>query len=277
MLILAFDTTNEQGGVAIHRDLECLASAESQGAANYSVTLFQMVDRLLSEARLKLEDIDLFAVATGPGSFTGIRVGVAAAQGWAQASGRPVCGVSVLEAMIEQARPATDWALPILDARRGEFFLSVFRRALADEAGAGDPGGEPARPADQARYATWAGLDSPPGEESARRLSDAAPEPGLLLRRDSLPSILERFAAGERAGQTITLLARERDAAAQALRTLLPEGPSRWGWQTVRGPLMSAIARLARVAHREGRLQSPAELDAFYVRRSDAEMHWKES
>lgn len=276
MLILAFDTTNEQGGVAIHRDLECLASAESQGAANYSVTLFQMVDRMLSGAHLKLEDIDLFAVATGPGSFTGIRVGVAAAQGWAQASGRPVCGVSVLEAMIEQARPATDWVLPILDARRGEFFLSVFRRTLADEAGAGDPGG-PARPAVRAPYAAWGDLDRPPREESARRRSDAMPEPGLLLRRDSLPSFLERFAAGERTGQTITLLARERDTAAQALRALLPEGPGHCGWQTVRGPLMGAIARLAHVAHCEGKLQSPAELDAFYVRRSDAEMHWKES
>src|SRR5215471_4160 len=132
MLILAFDTTSEQGGVAVHQDLDCLASVETQGGANYSVTLFEMVDGLLSKLKLPWADIELFAVATGPGSFTGIRVGVAAAQGWAQATGRPVCGVSVLEAMVEQARPQAEWLIPLLDARRGELVLSVFCRTAID-------------------------------------------------------------------------------------------------------------------------------------------------
>jgi len=78
MLILSFDTTNEHGGVGIYRDTECLAEMANPGGTNYSVSLFDMVDRMLAEARLQLGDIDLLAVANGPGSFTGIRVGLAA-------------------------------------------------------------------------------------------------------------------------------------------------------------------------------------------------------
>jgi hypothetical protein len=101
MLILAVDTTSEVGGVAIFEGKECLASVANDGAANiYSITLFQMVDRLVAEARAKahaqlkaLSDIELYAATNGPGSFTGIRVGLAAAQGWAKAFGRPVLGI----------------------------------------------------------------------------------------------------------------------------------------------------------------------------------------
>jgi len=111
MLILALDTTSERGGVALHRDLECLAAAENAGGTSYSVSLFEMTQQALAAAGAALADVALFAVATGPGSFTGIRVGVAAAQGWAQALGRPAAGVSVLEALVEEARPDADWAL----------------------------------------------------------------------------------------------------------------------------------------------------------------------
>src|SRR5207237_9665483 len=88
----------------------------------------QMVEGVLAQLNLGLRDIELFAVATGPGSFTGLRVGLAAAQGWAQAFGRPVRGVSVLEAMVEEARPEAVWTVPVLDARWGEFCVGLFRR-----------------------------------------------------------------------------------------------------------------------------------------------------
>ena len=101
MLILALDTTSEVGGVGIFRDHECLARVANDGPANrYSVSLFYMVDQAIEEAKVRhgvpvrgLADIGLIAVATGPGSFTGIRVGLAAAQGWAKAFGLPVRGV----------------------------------------------------------------------------------------------------------------------------------------------------------------------------------------
>jgi tRNA threonylcarbamoyl adenosine modification protein YeaZ len=255
VLVLAFDTTSERGGVAIYRDLECLASTSNQGSASYSVTLFQMVDRVLAPFKLSLRDIELFAVATGPGSFTGIRTGVAAAQGWAQALGRPACGVSVLEAMVEEARPEADWVVPILDARRGEFFLGVFPRGRANQApGSLRPGSpdRPAHPAGSWDYATPVEPDGP---------SHPAQPPGLVLRRDSLRQFLEELTGGEHQREAICCVVRAHDSASQELRALLP---GRVRWQGVQGVLAGAVARLALLAHREGRLQSAAELDAYY-------------
>ncbi len=245
MLILAFDTTSEHGGVAIYRDRDCLASMANQGPANYySVTLFQMVDRVLAEARarhvvsqLTLRDVELFAVANGPGSFTGIRVGLAAAQAWAKAFGRPAKAISVLEAIVEEASPETEWAVPILDARRGEFFLGLFRR-----------------------------------NSTKSNNQFAVQGEGLVLKLSALEQFLGGRVSGESAGATITCLVREHDRLAQALRQSLP---SRVRWQSIPGTLLGAMARLALRAHREGRLQTPAELDAYYIRRSDAELNWR--
>src|SRR5579859_7287960 len=110
MLILALDTTSDWGGAAVFRDDELLAAALNDAPINqYSVTLFEMVNRALAQAGATLADIELYAVANGPGSFTGIRVGLAAAQGWARAFRRPAQGVNLLEAMVEHAHPEADW------------------------------------------------------------------------------------------------------------------------------------------------------------------------
>jgi tRNA threonylcarbamoyladenosine biosynthesis protein TsaB len=242
MLILAFDTTSQGGGAAIYRDRECLAAVANDGPANrYSVTLFGMVDRLLAEAQARLavpsfslRDIDLFAVANGPGSFTGIRVGVAAAQGWARAFDRPVCGVSVLEAMVTQAQPEADYAVPILDARRGEFYLGLFRRTAGEKNSAFELVGE-----------------------------------GRVLK----PEAMAPFLAEQLPDATSAVcLTRENDQVTLALRNALPQTPR---WQPVPGILVAGIAHLALEAHRKGKLQSPAELDAYYIRRSDAELNWR--
>lgn len=232
MLILAFDTTNARGGVGIFRDLDCLASVDHEGPANYSRTLFQMVDRALAEAKLSLREIELFAAANGPGSFTGIRVGVAAAQGWATALGRPVKGVSVLEALVEEARPQTDQVAAILDARRNEFFLGVFRRAA-----------------------------------NGQRVGFELQGEALVLGVEALRSHLERTVES---GSSLSCLVRESDQVARGL-----QGTLTYRWRIVPGTLVPAIARLALEAHRQGRLQSPAQLDACYIRRSDAELNWE--
>jgi tRNA threonylcarbamoyladenosine biosynthesis protein TsaB len=237
MLILAVDTTNERGGAGIFRDGECLAVAENHGRANYSVLIFEMAERLLAEARLKLSEVELFAVANGPGSFTGIRVGVAAVQGWASAFDRPVCGVSVLGALTVQALPETEWAAPMLDARRGEFYAGLYRRV------------------------------SLPGAASATY--DAQGEGWI-----SKPALLaETLAQKLLARARLTCLVREHDQAALKLSGSL-SGP--FGWKVVPGLLVSAIARIALEASSQGRLQSPSDLDACYIRRTDAELHWQE-
>ncbi len=235
VLILAFNTTDEHGGAAIYRDTECLAAAANDSSVSYSITLFQMVDDLLRRAHLSLRDMDLFAVAHGPGSFTGIRIGVAAAQAWGTAFSRLVCGVSVLEAMVEEAQPDTRLAVSILDARRGEFFLSLFERAHLT------------------------GAFSPRGE-------------ALLLKPDAATRLLQQAAGTPDAAQTVTCIARQHDAAAQTQRSNWPQ----FRWRSVAGPLLYGIARCALRAQQQGELQSPAEIDALYIRRTDAEMKWQE-
>src|SRR5579859_6207901 len=190
MMVLAIDTTSEHGGLAIYRDLDCVTNIRNTGSTGFSVTLFQMLECALGDAgaklarpALSLRDIDLFAVANGPGSFTGIRTGVAATQGWATALGRPTKGVSIFAAMADEGQPETEWAAAIMDARRGEFYLGLFRR---------DPDG---------------GAFEPEGE-------------GIVLSLDALRGFFEeRFSKGV----AITCLVREHDLSAQAIRTNLPE------------------------------------------------------
>ena len=245
MLILAFDTTSEVGGVGIFRDHECLARVANDGPANrYSVSLFYMVDQAIEEAKVRhgapirgLADMGLIAVATGPGSFTGIRVGLAAAQGWAKAFGLPVRGVSVLEALVEAAQIRTDWATSILDARRGEFFVGLFYRQPE-----GDTGYQPCYlPADE----------------------------GRLLKPEELnPFLTRRLPEGVRA----TGVVRGHDRAALALRENLS---SSFQWQAVTGTLVDSVARLGFRDYRTGKQQAAGDLDALYIRRPDAELNWK--
>jgi len=238
VLILAFNTTDEHGGAAIYRGTESLAAAANEGSASYSISLFQMVEDLLRRACLSFRNIELFAVAHGPGSFTGIRVGVAAAQAWGTAFSRPVRGVSVLEAMVEEAQPDTRLAVAILDARRGEFFVSLFERADST------------------------GIFSQRGE-------------ALLMKPDAAAGLLSRAcgtAETTNASQTLTCIVRQHDVAAQALGG----NWSQFRWRSIPGPLVHGIARCALRAQQQGLLQSPAELDALYVRRTDAEMQWQE-
>jgi tRNA threonylcarbamoyladenosine biosynthesis protein TsaB len=179
VLVLAFDTTSEHGGAGIYRDEQCLLCATNQGPANlYSVTLFQIVEGLFSDARLSLRDIELFAVATGPGSFTGIRVGLAAAKGWGTACDRPVQGISVLEAIVDAAGPQSECAIPIVDARRGEFYVGLYRRLQPE------------------------GRFEPQGE-------------GRVLNAGALPAFLQQLRLSEPAA--ITCIAREHDRLSQSL------------------------------------------------------------
>jgi len=233
MLILAFDTTSEQGGVAVYRDHQCLASAP--GDRNYSVTLFTTVEALLREAGLRLHDVDLLAVGNGPGSFTGIRVGLAAAQGWAKALGRPARGVSTLEALVEEAQPQAAVAVPILDARRGEFYVATFRR-----------------------------------EGSASRQSFAPVSGGQLMKPAALRKLVEGLAASD---GRMACVGRSEEPVAPA-RAATEE---LCHWQTVSGTLVHAITRLALKAQASGKPFDAGELDAYYIRRSDAELHCTES
>ena len=114
MLVLAFDTATDVATSALLEDGEVLGERRSR-----AVTLLEDVDALLRQAGARTVDVQGLAVGTGPGSFTGIRVGLATARGLAFALGIPVAGVSTLDALAAGA----PGALPVIDARRGEVFV----------------------------------------------------------------------------------------------------------------------------------------------------------
>jgi tRNA threonylcarbamoyladenosine biosynthesis protein TsaB len=128
MVILAIDTSTRLCSLALMRDAEVVASTGGVTSEPYASRVFADMKVILRQASVELEQIELFAVACGPGSFTGLRVGLAAVKGWAEVFGRPVASVSVLEAIGVQARGAAMLVAPVLDARGGQIFGGIFRR-----------------------------------------------------------------------------------------------------------------------------------------------------
>src|ERR1041385_7085394 len=136
MLILAIDTSGKNGGIALGggdaSSCEIVTSAALAGGT-YFAQLIPQMQQLLGGQRLALKDVEGFAVAAGPGSFTGLRVGLATVKGLAEIVDRPIAAVSVLDAVADLAQ--TNNANPhgllfaALDAGRGEAFLAEYRIA----------------------------------------------------------------------------------------------------------------------------------------------------
>ncbi len=133
MVILALDTTTAAGSVAVVCDGTVRGQLIGDPEVSHGRRLPGDVLRLLARGRLSIQDIDLYAVATGPGALTGLRVGIATIQGLALANGRQVVSVSALEALALGARtsrsiPADDAIGVLMEARRGEVFSALFGR-----------------------------------------------------------------------------------------------------------------------------------------------------
>jgi tRNA threonylcarbamoyladenosine biosynthesis protein TsaB len=123
MLILAFDTATDVATSALVADGEVLGERASR-----AVTLLEDIDALLRQSGTHTRDVDALAVGIGPGSFTGVRIGLSTARGLALALGLPVAGVSTLDALAAGA----PGALPVIDARRREVFVPGRVLAPAD-------------------------------------------------------------------------------------------------------------------------------------------------
>ncbi|HSK08372.1 MAG TPA: tRNA (adenosine(37)-N6)-threonylcarbamoyltransferase complex dimerization subunit type 1 TsaB [Vicinamibacterales bacterium] len=127
MLVLALDTTTRLGSLAIARDDRLLDAWSGDGALTHAARLPGDILDGLRRQGLAPADIDLYGVAAGPGSFTGLRIGIATIQGLAFAHERPVAGVSALEALAWAARDRAEGSLIAswMDARRDEVFASL--------------------------------------------------------------------------------------------------------------------------------------------------------
>lgn len=128
MLLLAVDTSSASGSLAVLRDEQLLGVICTTGEENYSSRMFRQLEILLAELQLKLPQFDLYAVAAGPGSFSGLRVGLAAVKGWAEVHGKAIAAVSALEAVAVQSSAPGEWVAAVLDARRGQVFGALYER-----------------------------------------------------------------------------------------------------------------------------------------------------
>ena len=145
-LILSVDTTREFGSLALARGEDLLEEMLLHSPDGFGHVLYGHLERLLNRHAVRVRDIDCFAAASGPGSFTGVRVGLACVKGLAEACGRPVAAVGNLRAI------ASCGSLPLraafVDARRGEIYGALY-----------DAAGGVVQPAVVARFPVWlAGL-----------------------------------------------------------------------------------------------------------------------
>ena len=127
MIILAVDTTTFAGSVALLEKTKLLAEVNIDSASTYSERLLPAVDFILKTNRMDIKDMDGFALAAGPGSFTGIRIGLSTVQSFSFASGKPVAAVSTLKALAWKLRhPQNHLICSLLDAKKGEVYAALF-------------------------------------------------------------------------------------------------------------------------------------------------------
>lgn len=140
MRVLAADTTGVRASVALVDDGELVGVVGfSTGRPHHAENLLPTIDLVLDRLSLRLADLDGLAIAAGPGSFTGIRIGIAALEGLAYATGKPVVGVSTLEATAFRHRHARGLIVSIVEAYRGEIYGASFRSDGRRLTPAGEP------------------------------------------------------------------------------------------------------------------------------------------
>ena len=219
-LILAVDTTHEYGSLALARGGETLEEVLLHAPTGFAHVIYDHLERLLARHAVSLDAIDCFAAASGPGSFTGVRVGLACIKGLAEALGKPAVAISNLEAIA--AFGSARLRVAVLDARRGEIYAAVY-----------DEAGRPRSPEVVTKLAPWL-------QTLEEEVEFVSPDPAWLA----------------------TALAGTRFEGARVV-----EAPR---------ALAARLACLAATRLLRGEAGDPAALDANYVRRSDAELFWKE-
>ena len=126
MKILALDTTAKTASVAVTENERMLGVCNIDNGLTQSELILPMAERLLETLKLSFSDIGLYAVTVGPGSFTGVRIGVSTVKGLAFGKDVPCAAVSTLEALAENAAGLCGLIVPCMDARRGQFYTATF-------------------------------------------------------------------------------------------------------------------------------------------------------
>ena len=125
MKILAIDTTSPVASAAVWEDGRQRSSFTVSGELSHSVTMLPMIDASLGALGWQLSDVDLLACSAGPGSFTGVRIGVSTLKGLAFADGKPCVGTSTLEALARGLAGFSGLVVPVMNARRGQVYAAI--------------------------------------------------------------------------------------------------------------------------------------------------------
>ncbi len=127
MKILAIDTSTMLGGIAIMDEQGLIAESRLNIRSTHSERLMTEIEHCLKQAGLKISDIDVFAVAIGPGSFTGLRIGLSTVKGFSYATGKPIVSVPTLEALAWNFPYSRYPVCTMLDARKKEVYAALFK------------------------------------------------------------------------------------------------------------------------------------------------------
>ncbi|MBR5140531.1 MAG: tRNA (adenosine(37)-N6)-threonylcarbamoyltransferase complex dimerization subunit type 1 TsaB, partial [Clostridia bacterium] len=127
MKILAFDSTAKTASVAVSENDRILAAYNVDNGLTQSELLLPMAEAMLKNLGITFSDIDAYAVNAGPGSFTGVRIGVSLVKGLAFSRGCPCIPVSTLESLAENLRGLCGIVVPVMDARRNQVYTAIFR------------------------------------------------------------------------------------------------------------------------------------------------------
>ena len=128
MIVLALDTCDSRGSLAVLRDDEVVKAIAHEGTSDYSSWVLPTADEALRAAGVGIRDVEVFAAATGPGSFTGVRIALTTVKAWGEAYGKGLAGVSRLKAMALEASGAGAYVAAFADAHRDQVFGALFRR-----------------------------------------------------------------------------------------------------------------------------------------------------
>ncbi|NOS35695.1 MAG: tRNA (adenosine(37)-N6)-threonylcarbamoyltransferase complex dimerization subunit type 1 TsaB [Deltaproteobacteria bacterium] len=127
MKMLAIDASTPSGSVALFDDGELMSEFTFHRGGRHSETLLTAIDTICTMSGVEVKEIDSYAVTRGPGSFTGLRVGISTVKGLAWSSGKPVVGVSTLKSLAMNLPCAGGVIVPVLNARRGEVYGGIYR------------------------------------------------------------------------------------------------------------------------------------------------------
>jgi len=239
VLILAVDTSSPAGSLAVLKGTRTIGTVAAWTAELYSSRMFRQLEFLLRELSLRMDDFELFTVANGPGSFTGLRVGLTAVKGWAEVHGKPIAAVSTLDAVAVQSQSEAARLVSVLDARRGQVYFAFYQKASSL-------------------------ADSTPTIEGTEQVGTPA-------------ELLEQLESGlcDRDAAIVTPVPELVEASLSRFETGLKHGRVRI--EEVSPTLAPYIGRLGLSHAEKGKLTDPLKLDANYIRPSDAEVRWKAS